>query len=85
MYHRCAGAPMLSAPFSCAVSQILFHLARECGLDQGAAAPAVVSAAALPFLHWSGSVMKNVELAATNGGLIPDSARKRKCSHRGTG
>ena len=54
-----AGAQMLSAPFFALFLLILFRLARECGLDQGASVLAAVCAATLPFVHWSGSIMKN--------------------------
>ncbi|MBZ5606741.1 MAG: phospholipid carrier-dependent glycosyltransferase [Acidobacteriia bacterium] len=53
------GAQMISALFFPLFLLILVRLGRECGLDQGAAVLAAVGAATLPFLHWSGSVMKN--------------------------
>ncbi len=53
------GAQLMSALFFPIFLMMLARLARECGLDQGAAILAVVCAATLPFLHWSGSAMKN--------------------------
>lgn len=53
------GAQLMSALFFPLFLIILACLARECGLDHGAAVLAVVCAATLPFLHWSGSAMKN--------------------------
>ena len=54
-----AGAQMMSALFFPIFLMILARLARACGLDHGAAVLAVVCAATLPFLNWSGSAMKN--------------------------
>jgi len=54
-----AGAQMISALFFPIFLMILARLARACGLDHGAAVLAVVCAATLPFLNWSGSAMKN--------------------------
>jgi Dolichyl-phosphate-mannose-protein mannosyltransferase len=53
------GAQMMSALFFPLFLMIVACLARECGLDQGAVVIAIACAATLPFLHWSGSVMKN--------------------------
>jgi hypothetical protein len=54
-----AGAQVISAVFFLLFLMIFFRLERECGLDPGTAATGLVCAATLPFLHWSGSVMKN--------------------------
>jgi hypothetical protein len=54
-----AAAQMISPLFFLIVLMILFRLARECGLDHATALAGVVFAATIPFLHWSGSVMKN--------------------------
>jgi hypothetical protein len=54
-----AAAQMISVLFFLIFLMILFRLARECGLDHTAAIVAVVYAGTMPFLHWSGSVMKN--------------------------
>ena len=63
-----AGAQIVSALFFLLFALLLMLLARRCGLDQGASAGAVVFAVTLPFLHWSGSVMKNdVALAFFEG------------------
>ena len=53
------GAQMMSALFFPIFLLILARVARVCGLDHGAAVLAVVCAATLPFLSWSGSAMKN--------------------------
>ncbi len=53
------GAQMMSALFFPLFLMIVARLARECGLDQGGAVIAIGCTATLPFLHWSGSVMKN--------------------------
>ncbi len=54
-----ASAQMISALFFLVFLIILFRLARECGLDHTAAITGVVWTGTIPFLHWSGSVMKN--------------------------
>ena len=54
-----SGAQLMSALFFPIFLMLLARLARDCGLDHGAAVLAVVCAATLPFLHWSGSAMKN--------------------------
>jgi hypothetical protein len=54
-----AGAQMISALFFAVFLAMLFRLGRVCRLDTAAAVTATVFAATLPFLHWSGSVMKN--------------------------
>jgi len=53
------GAQLMSALFFPIFLMMLARLACACGLDHGAAVLAVVCAATLPFLHWSGSAMKN--------------------------
>jgi len=58
------GAQLMSALFFPLFLLILACLARACGLDRGATFLALVCAATLPFLHWSGSAMKN-DLALT--------------------
>lgn len=52
-------AQLMAALFFPIFLMLLARLARDCGLDHGAAVLAVVCAAMLPFLHWSGSAMKN--------------------------
>jgi hypothetical protein len=52
-------AQMISALFFLIAMMTLFRLARECGLDPAAALAGVIFAGTIPFLHWSGSVMKN--------------------------
>ena len=52
-------AQLMSALFFPIFLMMLARLARDCGLDHGAAVLAMVCAATLPFLHWSGSAMKN--------------------------
>jgi hypothetical protein len=62
LVYALAGQPaaqMISALFFLIFLMTLFRLARECGLDATAALAAVVCAGTMPFLHWSGSVMKN--------------------------
>ena len=54
-----AGAQLMSALFFPIFLMILAGLGRACGLDQGATLLAVVCAATLPFLNWSGGAMKN--------------------------
>jgi hypothetical protein len=54
-----AGAQMVSAIFFLVFLLILVRAARLCDLDGSAAVTAVILAATLPFLHWTGSVMKN--------------------------
>ena len=54
-----AGARLVSALFFAMFLMILFRIGRICGLDQGAAVTGVVFASTLPFLHWTGSVVKN--------------------------
>jgi hypothetical protein len=54
-----AGAQVISALFFLVFLMIFFRLERECGIDPGTAAAGVVCAATLPFLHWTGSVLKN--------------------------
>jgi 4-amino-4-deoxy-L-arabinose transferase-like glycosyltransferase len=54
-----AGAQMIPALFFVIFLLILFRLARLCGLNAASAVTAVIAAATLPFLHWTGSVMKN--------------------------
>jgi len=54
-----SGAQLMSALFFPIFLMLLARLARDCGVDHGAAVLAVVCAATLPFLHWSGSAMKN--------------------------
>jgi hypothetical protein len=53
------GAQLISALFFPLFLLILVRLARECGLDAGAATVAAAGAATLPFLHWSAGVLKN--------------------------
>lgn len=53
------GAQLTSALFFPLFTMALLRLARACGLEPGAAVLAAVFAATMPFLHWSGSVMKN--------------------------
>jgi hypothetical protein len=53
------GAQLMSALFFPLFLMLLARLARRCGLDHGATVLAVVCAATLPFLHWSGGAMKN--------------------------
>jgi len=52
-------AQLMSALFFPLFLLALARLARDCGLDHGATIVAIVCAATLPFLHWSGSAMKN--------------------------
>lgn len=62
LVYALAGQPaaqMISALFFLIFLMTLFRLARECGLDHAAALAGVVCAGTMPFLHWSGSVMKN--------------------------
>ena len=54
-----AGMQLISGLFFPLFLVILTRLARECGLDHGASLLAAICAATLPFLHWSGSVVKN--------------------------
>ncbi len=54
-----AGAQLMSALFFPLFLMLLARLARECGLDPGAALLAIVCTATLPFLHWTASAMKN--------------------------
>ncbi len=54
-----AGAQMISVLFFPLFLMMLVRLGRDCGLDRGAAIIAAAVAATMPFLHWSGSVMKN--------------------------
>lgn len=54
-----AGARMVSGVFFLAFLLILFRIGRVCGMDSGAAVTGVAFAATLPFLHWTGSVVKN--------------------------
>jgi Dolichyl-phosphate-mannose-protein mannosyltransferase len=54
-----AAAQMISALFFLIFLMVLFRLARECGLDHAASVIGVICAGTMPFLHWSGSVMKN--------------------------
>ena len=53
------GAQLMSALFFPLFLMLLASLARRCGLDHGATVLAVLCAATLPFLHWSGGAMKN--------------------------
>ena len=53
------GAQLMSALFFPLFLLTLAVLARECDLDHGATILAVVCAATLPFLNWSGGAMKN--------------------------
>ena len=52
-------AQLTSAMFFAVFLLLLLRLARECGLDQGTSVAGAAFAATLPFVHWSGSVMKN--------------------------
>lgn len=52
-------AQMLSGLFFLLFLAGVVRLARACGLSPSAALIAAVSCATLPFLHWTGSVMKN--------------------------
>ncbi len=54
-----AGAQMISAMFFLVFSMMLIRVARECGLDAGTAVLAAIFGVTMPFVHWSGSVMKN--------------------------
>ena len=54
-----AGAQMISATFFPLMMLVLIRLARECGLDKGTSALAAIFTATMPFIHWTGSVMKN--------------------------
>jgi hypothetical protein len=53
------GSQILSILFFALFALLLVRLARECGLARGAAVLAAVFAITMPFLHWSGSVLKN--------------------------
>ena len=54
-----AGARLVSGLFFPIFLMSLFRIGRVCGLDRGAAVTGVAFAATLPFLHWTGSVVKN--------------------------
>ena len=54
-----AGAQMSSLVFFWLFLTVLFRLARECGADRGGAIVGTIWAGTLPFLHWTGSVMKS--------------------------
>lgn len=54
-----AGAQLVSALFFVAFLLLLLRVARACGLDRGTSALGAAFAVTIPFLHWSGSVMKN--------------------------
>lgn len=54
-----AGAQMISALFFVAFLLLLLRVARLCGLDRGTSALGAAFAITIPFVHWSGSVMKN--------------------------
>jgi hypothetical protein len=54
-----AGAQMISALFFVVFLVLLMRIARDCGLDDAASVAAAVFVATTPFLHWTGSVMKN--------------------------
>lgn len=62
LVYALAGQPaaqMISALFFLMFLMALFRLARECGLDHATSLVGVICAGTIPFLHWSGSVMKN--------------------------
>lgn len=54
-----AGAQLISALFFVVFLLLLVRVARACGLDQGTSALAAALVITTPFIHWSGSVMKN--------------------------
>lgn len=54
-----AGAQMVSGLFFVVFLLVLMRIARDCGLDGAASVTAAIFAATLPFLHWTGSVMKS--------------------------
>jgi len=54
-----AGARLLSSLFFLVFLLILFRIGRACGMDRAASVTGVAFAATLPFLHWTGSVVKN--------------------------
>ncbi len=87
LVYSLAGQPaaqMISALFFLIFLMTLFRLARECGLDHTAAIAGVVWAGTIPFLHWSGSVMKN-DLALGLFELLALYAFVRWLDHRNSG
>ncbi|MBZ5603760.1 MAG: glycosyltransferase family 39 protein [Acidobacteriia bacterium] len=53
------GTQVESAMFFVLFLLVVFRLARECASGRAAALAGTIWAATLPFLHWTGSVMKN--------------------------
>ncbi len=54
-----AGAQMVSILFFVLFLALLFRIGRACIVDRGASLTGVVFAGTMPFLNWTGSVLKN--------------------------